>query len=187
MAELKFEKEELQLIVFKLGSEEYTVPIEVVQEIIMPQKATHIPKAASFIEGVINLRGNVIPVIDGRKKFEISNLETSAETRIIVLELESHTVGLIVDSVSEVVHLKTASIEPPPLEFGDGSDFIIGVGKLKDRLLILLDPNKFLSGTETQSLTSTVKMAKSLSAVAEKVVTPEKTVTPEEMVVATKK
>ena len=161
MNELKFDKEELQLIVFGLGAEEYTVPIESVQEIIMPQKTTHMPKAPSFIEGVINLRGHVIPIIDGRKRFEISVNENTSETRIIVLELEDHTVGLVVDSVSEVIHLKTINIEPPPVETGE-NNFILGVGKHKDRLLILLDPANFLNLHETESIQKTLQIAKNI-------------------------
>jgi len=160
MSNLTFEKDELQLVVFRLGTEEYTVPIESVQEIIMPQKTTHIPKAPGFIEGIINLRGRVIPIIDGRKRFELP-VDDSTETRIIVLELENHTIGLVVDAVSEVVHLKTADIEPSPLENGENS-FIQGVGKYKDRLLILLDPVNFLDYSETQSIKNIVNTAKSL-------------------------
>jgi purine-binding chemotaxis protein CheW len=161
MTELKFDKEELQLIAFSLGSEEYTVPIESVQEIIMPQKTTHIPKSPPFIEGVINLRGHIIPILDGRKRFELPISENTAETRIIVLELENHTMGLIVDAVSEVVHLKTANIEPPPIETGENS-FVLGVGKFKDRLLILLDPINFLDMKESESIQSTLQVAKNI-------------------------
>lgn len=168
MNELKFEKEELQLIVFKLGNEEYTVPIESVQEIIMPQTATHLPKAPNFMEGVINLREHIIPVIDGRKKFDMA-VNNSANTRIIVLELKNHTIGLIVDSVSEVVHLKTNLIEPSPVEIGENNEFILGVGKYKERLLILLDPDKFLDTQETQSIEKTIQIAKNILDTQEKI------------------
>jgi purine-binding chemotaxis protein CheW len=160
MIEFK-EKKELQLIVFALGKEEYTVPIESVQEIIMPQKTTYLPKAPSFIEGVINLRGHVIPIIDGRKRFGLSVNEDSLESRIIVLELEKHTVGLIVDAVSEVVYLKTDSIEPAPIDMGD-NNFILGIGKVKERLLILLDPYNFLEVHETESIQKSIESAKCL-------------------------
>jgi len=154
-------KTELQLIVFSLGKEEYTVPIESVQEIIMPQKATHIPKSPAFIEGVINLRGHVIPIIDGRKRFELPVNSDTNETRIIVLELEKHTIGLVVDSVSEVVHLKTENIEPAPMESKD-CNFILGVGKYKDRLLILIDPYNFLDVQETESMQKSIQTAKNI-------------------------
>lgn len=159
--ELKFENEELQMVVFKLGDEEYTVPISLVQEIIMPQKTTHLPKAPSFIEGVINLRGHIIPIIDGRKRFNLKVSEQSNDTRIIVIELENHAIGLIVDSVSEVVNLKSENIESTPIDTGE-SNFIQGIGKYKNRLLILLDPANFLDMQETQSLQSTVQLAKNI-------------------------
>lgn len=158
MSEIKFDKEEIQLIAFKLGSEEYTVPIEAVQEIIMPQKMTHMPKTPLFVEGVINLRGHIIPIIDGRKSFDLPAID-STEMRIIVLELESHTIGLIVDEVSEVVHLKTSLIESSPLEINENNDFIIGVGKYKERLLILIDPNKFLSPVDISTVKNIAEMA----------------------------
>jgi len=168
MSKINFDdKEELQLIVFKLGKEAYTVPIESVQEIIMPQTTTHIPKSPSFVEGVINLRGHVIPVIDGRKKFGFPIVENSQETRIIVLDLEHHTVGLVVDAVSEVVHLQTSNIEPPPIEMGD-NNFILGVGKFKDRLLILLDPMNFLDVHETTSLQNIVNTTNTIIETSEK-------------------
>lgn len=161
--ELNFDKEELQLIVFKLGSEDYTVPIESVQEIIMPQKPTHLPKSPDFVEGVVNLRGHIIPIIDGRKRFGLAVEEYTQSKRIIILELKSGTIGLIVDSVSEVVHLKTANIEAPPIEASEDAQFILGIGKFKDRLLILLDPDRFLSLSETESIKSTMNIAQNLA------------------------
>ena len=160
------ESDELQLIAFKLGNEEYTVPIESVQEIIMPQQTTHIPKSPRFVEGIINLRGHIIPVIDGRKRFDIEVSENNADTRIIVLELDDHTVGLIVDSVSEVVHLKKSSVEPTPIENAENS-FIVGVGKHQDRLLLLLDASKILDTKETENLKQTLEMAKKVSKLQE--------------------
>ena len=168
---LKFEKEVLQLIVFRLGAEEYTVPIEAVQEIIMPQKTTHIPKSPSFIEGVINLRGKIIPVIDGRKRFDMSTSSDSSETRIIVLEVNSHSLGLLVDAVSEVAYLNSSEIEANSVEFSNSSDFVQGVGKYNDRLLILLDINKFLSQNEIISISYTIKQAENIVNTVERLVT----------------
>lgn len=145
---------EVQIIVFRLGNEEYAVPIMNVQEIIMRQDPTHIPKSPSFVEGVINLRGRIIPVIDGRKKFQIvTNKEvTLGNSRIMVMDVDSEIVGIIVDEVSEVIHLNTADIDPAPVDTGEDADFLWGIGKTKDRLLILLNPNKFLSHHETKDL-----------------------------------
>jgi purine-binding chemotaxis protein CheW len=165
---LNTESDELQLIAFKLGNEEYTVPIERVQEIIMPQQTTHMPKSPQFVEGIINLRGHIIPIIDGRKRFDIKVTENNADTRVIVLELEDHTVGLIVDSVSEVVHLKKNNIEPTPVENEENS-FIVGVGKHQERLLLLLDASKILDIKETEHIKQTLEMAKKVSKLQETV------------------
>ena len=150
---------EIQLIIFKLGNEEYAVPIMCVQEIIMLQNSTRIPKSPDFVEGVINLRGHIIPVIDGRKKFNLkqSSANNIADQRIMVLEVEEDTIGLIVDAVSEVIHLKKDDIEPPPVDMGEDSDLLWGVGKFDNRLLILLNTEKFLN---IQEVTDVKKLAK---------------------------
>lgn len=161
---LKSGVEEIQIIAFNLGEEEYTVPITCVQEIIMPQKTTHIPKSPAFVEGVINLRGKIIPILDGRTRFGIKSASINKnESRIIVLELETHTVGLIVDSVSEVIHIKASDIEPTPIETEDENKFIMGIGKVKNRLLIMLDPSRLLSTTEVQSISSLTQIAKNIT------------------------
>ena len=138
---------EIQIIIFKLGSEEYAVPITCVQEIIMNQEKTRIPKSPSFVEGVINLRGQIIPVIDGKKQFNLAALknETNLDERIMVIESNDQTIGMIVDEVSEVIHLAVDDIELPPVEATDQNDYIWGVGKYHERLFILVDPEKFLN------------------------------------------
>lgn len=158
------EQKEIQIIVFQIGKEEYAVPITNVQEIIMPRTATHIPRTPSFVEGVINLRGRIIPVIDGRKKFglEANSNVISNESRIMVLDVEQEIIGLIVDSVSEVVHLQTADIVPSPVDTEGDAEFLEGVGKFNNRLLILINPQKFLSGNEVQGLQKLTKLAESL-------------------------
>ncbi|MDD3013367.1 MAG: chemotaxis protein CheW [Candidatus Gastranaerophilales bacterium] len=155
-------QKEIHLIVFKLGTEEYAVPITSVQEIIMLLAPTRIPKAPSFVEGVINLRGHIIPIIDGRKKFQLEVTKSTNESRIMIIELENETIGLIVDAVSEVIHLGTDDIEPPPIDMTDDSDFLWGVGKFSDRLLILVDPQKFLNFSETKDLKSLSKVSEIL-------------------------
>ena len=135
----------LQIVTFKLGNEEYAVDILEVQEINRMVEITSIPNAPSYVEGVINLRGKVIPVINLRKKFGLDSKEMDSQSRIMVVDIGS-TVGLIVDSVSEVLRLSSDTIEPPPpMTAGNGSsEYIKGVGKLADRLLILLDIEKLL-------------------------------------------
>ncbi len=129
----------LQLVSFNLGNEEYAVDILKVQEINRMVEITTIPNAPSYVEGVINLRGKVIPVINLRKKFGFESREMDAHSRIIVVDV-GNTVGLIVDSVSEVLRLSSDTVEPPPKMTGNGSaEYIMGIGKLQDRLLILVD------------------------------------------------
>jgi len=149
---------EIQMIIFNLGQEEYCVPITCVQEIIMPQKPTHIPKSPGWVEGVINLRGRIIPIIDGRKKFMIDAEKISNDSRIMVLDVNNEIIGLIVDAVEEVIHLNTKDIEPPPIDMGEDSDFLWGVGKHQNRLLILINPEKFLSHNEAKDLKSIIKI-----------------------------
>ena len=154
MAEEKVKtKETLQLVSFKLGEEEFGVDILQVQEIIRMQSITRVPNAPHFVEGVINLRGKVIPIIDLRKRFDLGDHERDKNTRIVVVKIDEIVVGLIVDEVSEVLRIPADTVEPPPpIIAGIESDFIKGVGKLEGRLLILLDLNKILSKEEQHSL-----------------------------------
>ncbi|NLY41770.1 MAG: purine-binding chemotaxis protein CheW [Desulfovibrionales bacterium] len=147
------ETELLQLVTFSIGDEEFGVEILKVQEIIRMLEITKVPKAPAFVEGVINLRGKVIPILDLRKRFGLSARNHDKNTRIIVIEINSMIVGFIVDSVSEVLRLPASTVEPPPpVVAGLDSDYISGVGKLEDRLLIMLDLNRLLSNEEREKL-----------------------------------
>jgi purine-binding chemotaxis protein CheW len=157
-AEREKHSEEIQLVVFRLGAEEYGVPITQVQEIIRLVTPTRIPNVPDFLEGVINLRGNVLPVIDLKKRFGLGSSEYTDEARIVVVEIAGHTVGVIVDFVSEVLRLPMSSIEPPPpIIAGITAEYLRGVGKLDDRLLILLDLNKILTEFEKAQLEEVVE------------------------------
>lgn len=162
------DQKEVQMIVFQLGKEEYAVPITCVQEIIMLQTPTRIPKAPVFVEGVINLRGRIIPIIDSKKKFQLeaNDQKNSNESRIIILDVEQEIIGLIVDSVSEVVHLKTEDIEPTPVEMGEDVDSLWGVGKFKNRLLILINPCKFLTSIEAIATGKIAQIAENIANIA---------------------
>jgi len=113
----------------------------------MPQKAARIPKSLEYVEGFINLRGNIIPVIDGKKKFQLKENFNSEknDNRIMVLEVENETIGLIVDSVNEVINLNINEIEPPPVDLEENTEIFCGIGKYNDRLLILINPEKFMA------------------------------------------
>ncbi|MBG0776442.1 MAG: chemotaxis protein CheW [Desulfovibrionaceae bacterium] len=142
-----------QLVTFSIGDEEFGVDILKVQEIIRTMEITKVPRAPEFVEGVINLRGKVIPIIDLRMRFGLTTREHDKHTRIIVIEINNMIVGFVVDSVSEVLRIPASTIEPPPpVVSGLESEYISGVGKLEDRLLILLDLDRLLSGEERNAL-----------------------------------
>lgn len=149
--------EELQLVVFTLKDGdsicEYGVPITQVQEINRLTTPTKLPKAPTFVEGVINLRGKVIPVIDLKKRFEMEGSQYTDNTRIIVVEIAGHTVGMIVDEVTEVLRISANNVEPPPSIIGGvTADYLRGVGKLGERLLVLLDLHQILTRSESEEL-----------------------------------
>lgn len=138
---------EEQLVTFSLGSEEFGVDIMKVQEIIRIPPITRVPKAPDYVEGVINLRGNVIPVVNLRVRFGMPPAEETDLSRIVVLQVKGKVFGVRVDGVTEVLRLDSESIEPPPpVALGMESHFIRGVGKVGERLLILLNLEQIMSG-----------------------------------------
>lgn len=142
-----------QFVVFLLDGEEFGVSIMDVKEIIRMTNITRLPKTPKFIEGVINLRGEVLPVVNLRKRFDAADDSVTDSTRIVIVEIEGEQVGLIVDSVSEVLRLSLEQIEPPPQSVvGLKTEFIQGVGKVGDRLLVILKIDKLLSTDELVSL-----------------------------------
>ena len=143
----------IQVVSFKLGSEEYGVDIAQVQEINRMVAVTHVPRAPQFMEGVINLRGQLIPIIDLRARFGMPRAEHTKNTRIVVTEIGAKRVGMVVDSVSEVLRLPVEDIEPAPeMITGVDTEYIRGVGKIEDRLIILLDLARIISGAEKREL-----------------------------------
>lgn len=144
----------LQLVIFQLGGEEFGVEIMAVQEIIKMPAITAIPQAPEYVAGVINLRGRIIVVVNLGKKFNILSSEKNKEYKVIVVELENQVIGMMVDSVSEVLRIPSTSVDPAPgmVASGISSSYIQGVGKLEDRLLILLDLRNVLSDHETEEL-----------------------------------
>ncbi|WP_088228613.1 chemotaxis protein CheW [Desulfosporosinus sp. FKB] len=138
---------EEQLVTFSLGSEEFGVDIMRVQEIIRIPPITRVPNAPVYVEGVINLRGNVIPVVSLSTRFGMARAEETDLSRIIVVQVQSKVFGIRVDAVTEVLHLDSDSIEPPPpIAVGVDSQFIRGVGKTGERLLILLELDQIMGG-----------------------------------------
>lgn len=144
---------EEQVVVLELAGESYGVEISKVQEIIRMQPITRVPNGPACIEGVINLRGRVIPVLDLRKRFGLEAGETTRRSRIVVAELGEHTVGLVVDAVSEVLLVPSDAVEPPSaLVTTTDSAFLRGVAKLDERLVLLLDLSRLLTRDESTEL-----------------------------------
>lgn len=149
----KESSELLQLVSFTIGNEEFGVDILFVQEINRMLQITKVPNSPNYVDGVINLRGRVIPVIDLRAKLGLQRKEHDTHTRIIVVEVAGKTVGFIVDAVKEVLRIpKNITEAPPDLVSGVNSEFIMAVGKLEDRLITLIDLEKILSLNEKQNL-----------------------------------
>jgi purine-binding chemotaxis protein CheW len=138
-----------QLISFIVGEEEYGLDILRVKEVIRIREITRLPRAPSFVKGIINLRGDIIPIIDLRDKFGLERQDYTAMTRVIVVDVDSRLIGMVVDAASQVVRVPADQIEPPPPIVGGLSvEFIKGVGKLDERLIILLNIDRILSTQE---------------------------------------
>ena len=145
------EADERQFLVFKLGDDEFGLPIEAVDEVAkVPEKVTRLPKTPKFLEGVINLRGEVLPVIDQRRRFDMPKSEQTARRRLVVLRSDRHRAGLLVDSVSEVLRSSIEAIVPAPDLTGEAVRLVYGVINLEGsgRMVMVLDPAELLSRTE---------------------------------------
>lgn len=146
---------EKQYVVFMLGKEEYGIDIMNVREIVPHQACIKVPNAPSFISGIMNYRGTVIPIIDLKKRFNLSDSEVDGNTRIIVINLKEKQVGFIVDEASQTVRLQDNEIDPTPdIVAGVDRKYITGVGKLDSRLIILIDLEKVLTEEEKKEIHS---------------------------------
>ena len=152
-----FKAKEIQLVVFKIGKEEFGVPISQVREIVRLVPITPVPRAPQFIEGVVNLRGQILAVIDLAKRLNLTPAPRSDKTRIIVVEVEDNTVGMIVDEVTEVLRLPTENIDSTPelITTEVHQKYLKGVGKLGERLLILIELAEVLSHEEAEEVKKT--------------------------------
>jgi purine-binding chemotaxis protein CheW len=146
-------EKELQVVGFRIGRETFGLPIAMVREIVRVPEITSVPNAPEYIEGVINLRGRIIPVVDLRKRFGEVVAAPSKKNRIVVVELEARLIGLLVNSASEVLRIPPSEIQAPQDVFQEGElNYITGVGKLKGRLVILLDLTRILQRGELRHL-----------------------------------
>lgn len=147
------EIKEIQVACFSLQDDLYAVDIMRIKEIIRPQKLTSLPKSPPFIDGVINLRGSVIPVVDLRKRFDMTPRETTASTRLLIVRLSSQTLGLVVDDVTEVITVPIKDIKPPPAVSDKMiANHLLGVCLSGDVLVMLLDIDKLLTTNEVSAL-----------------------------------
>ena len=143
----------MQLVSFKLGDETFGIEITKIREIILVGEITQIPETPPYVKGLINLRSTVIPVIDLRARFSLADAELTAESRIMVLNVGHRTIGIIVDSVNEVLRVTQQQISPaPPTVASAGNDYMTGLVRLKDDLLILLDVDRLFGDEENQAL-----------------------------------
>lgn len=139
----------LQCVTFKLAGETYGINVMQVQEVLRYTDIAQVPGAPSYVIGIINLRGNVVTVIDTRERFGLSSVDVSDSTRIVIIESEKHVVGMLVDSVSEVVYMRLSEIEKVPNVGSDQSSrYIQGVCHKNKELLMLVDLNKLLTEDE---------------------------------------
>jgi purine-binding chemotaxis protein CheW len=146
-------EKDLHIVGFRIGNETYGVRIASVREIVRVPEITSVPSAPDLIEGVINLRGKIIPVMDLRKRFGQTEIVSDKKNRILVVELENKLIGLIVNAASEVLKIPPADVDSPGSVFAEGeSSYVTGVGKLKGRLIILLDIAKLLQRPEYKRL-----------------------------------
>lgn len=145
---------DLHIVGFRVGRETFGVPIELVLEIVRVPEITSVPDSPDYIEGVINLRGKIVSIIDLRKRFgEREIVNNDRKNRILVAEIDGKMIGLIVDSASEVLRLPASEVEPPPNVFNDDElNYVTGVGKLQGRLIILINLSKILQRGELRRI-----------------------------------
>jgi purine-binding chemotaxis protein CheW len=145
--------QEIQVACFRLGCDTYAVDIMRIKEIIRPQKLVVLPKSPSSVEGIINLRGNVVPILDLRKRFDLPTGTDEHLSRLLIVTIARRLVGLVVDEMIGVVTLPTKDLKPPPMVMeGVNAEYLIGVCLLGESLVMLLNLDTLLSGLETHEL-----------------------------------
>jgi len=156
---------ELHIVGFRIGRETFGVPISLVHEIVRVPEITAVPDSPGYVEGVINLRGKIVSVVDLRKRFGEKEITPNKKNRILVAEVGSKMVGLIVDAASEVIKIPESEIDLPPSVFEEGElNYVTGVGKVKGRLIILVDLSKILQRGELRRLGEIAETAAAASA-----------------------
>lgn len=144
--------QDLQVVVFRLAAEEYALPITKVKDINRVLPITKIPQAPAFMEGIINLRGSINSVVDLRERFGLKRGEQTDDTRIMIIEFRGQTLGIVVDAVEEVLTIPAGAIDLPPMAAKLDHTYIVGIGKVDGRLLVLLDIDKVFTDDEIKVL-----------------------------------
>jgi purine-binding chemotaxis protein CheW len=158
-------EKDIQVVGLRIGRETFGIPIGMVREIVRVPEITSVPNAPDYIEGVINLRGRIVPVVDLRKRFREVVAAPNKKNRIVVVELDGRPIGLIVNSASEVLKIPPSEIEAPHAVFQEGElNYITGVGKIRGRLVILLDLSRILQRGELRRLDEVSETAASVPA-----------------------
>jgi purine-binding chemotaxis protein CheW len=148
-----------QLVLFKVAGQMFGVGIELIKEIVPYQDITPVPDTYDFVEGIINLRGKIVTIIDMRKRLHVKSSVQEKSTRILILDLEGKIMGLIVDAASEVVRVPVESIGPPPELINEvGTNYITGVVRLGERLIVLLELKRILSADEVGKLDDLIRL-----------------------------
>ncbi len=162
-----------QLVGFKIGKEFFGAPIDKVKEIVRVPEVTPVPDTPDFLKGVINLRGRLIPVVEISRLMKVESEGRRKSNRVLVLELNGSTIGVVVDSASEILKISEDSVEPRPgLVSSVGAAYVTGIGKLKDRLIVLLDLTKLLNPEEMKKIESMAAPAALENCLGEEVTGP---------------
>ncbi len=147
---------DLHIVGFRVGAETFGLPINLVHEIVRVPDITAVPDSAQFVEGVINLRGRIVSVVDLRKRFGVTATHSEKKNRVIVVDWQGKLVGLMVDAASEVVRIPHSEVEPAPrILASDSASYVTAVGKYQGRLIILLDLNRVLQTADLQKALAT--------------------------------
>jgi len=154
------ESKALQVVGFRLDQEEYAIPITTIQEIIVMKPITRIPQVPASIEGLINLRGSILPIVNLRRLFGLPAKPFDDETRTVIVNVHGRTLGYVVDEVTQVIRLTTDQIQPPPVAVAAVAQrYITGLARLEERLLMILDTERLLRPEELQAIPSTAPRA----------------------------
>lgn len=147
---------QVQLVTFRLGTEEFGLDVFAVHEILRYTEPTPVPRAPAFVEGVMDVRGTLVPVVDLRRRFELPHVEMGEDTRIVLVEFGGERLGLVVDAVTEVMRVAETAIQPPPRYIrGLAAEYVRGMARLEGRLVVLLEMDRILSSEERIALEQT--------------------------------